>query len=96
MFDVNALNSACLGAFSETVAYTPKAGVAFSLRVIDVNPKNMEGLQIPQAVVKWAKEVDFPVFPKSGDSVSVSSVSYDVHQVQVDVGGGIFLVLSKS
>jgi hypothetical protein len=98
--DFGGLNAASLSGFGDaaSITYTPSGGIAFLLNVVDVDPNTLEGLQIPQAVVKWALASAFSAFPKAGDSVTISATVYSVHQVlrEGENGGGLYLVLSKS
>jgi len=94
----DALNSACLAAFGETVTYTPQGGSAASVKAIVEAGDDFE-TRVPGAEWSlWVCLADVSA-PAKGDSVTASGLTgvvdgtYRVVDVRKDGSGGAWLDL---
>jgi len=96
---VNAMDTACLGAFGTGVTFTPQDGsgsqqitgiIQNPAMAEDYVPGSVQGTAVVRLFVRFAN-ITPP--PRQGDTVTINGIVYDVLEVAVDTEGGAVLKL---
>jgi hypothetical protein len=96
--DNTVLNTFPAGGAPRSVTFFPQSGGSQSITGVIANPAMFEdyipgstqGVSVMRMFVRF---IDITPSPQKGDQISISGVSYDVFEVQVDTGGGAVLKL---
>lgn len=96
---VNTLDAACLATFGTAVTFTPQGGsgaqqitaiIQHPALAEDYVPGSVQDTSVVRLFVRFANMMPPP---RHGDTVTISSIVYDVVDVDVDAQGGAVLKL---
>jgi hypothetical protein len=99
---VNSMDTACLAVFGTPITFTPQDGsAAQAITAIiqtpamaeDYVPGSIQGADVVRLFVRFAN-ITPP--PRSGDTVTISGIVYNVQEVAVDIAGGAVLKLRSA